>query len=363
MSILFAIILFLLSFNAYSYSNVISHLEFDETHEISSQTIYQSEIPENGIIDVIFIPNTSLLAFIDASSPIDDGSLLFYDVEKQESIAFLLEVMKAVRVITDSDGSYLFTGNRQGDVTVFATEMRETVTQFSANDAVIEAIDISEDGQHIATASTNSNAYSGIYSFGLFLNTGDVIFQKPSSDGDGLAVTFIDELEQVAYVTNLNGNMGTVNVLDTSSGEYVGGCPNHNHVSRDILYVKSGEYLLYAATDGIRKWDLRDCKVHSDAWSIFAQIPSDEQIWAMTINSTESVLAVGGGKIQNPGNSGVIRLFNLQTGLLIDTIELQSEVTNYTTIYTLAFSPDGTLLASGGADGTVRVWGIPMGED
>lgn len=35
----------------------------------------------------------------------------------------------------------------------------------------------------------------------------------------------------------------------------------------------------------------------------------------------------------------------------------------HSTVTALAFSPDGTLLASGGQDGTVRLWGIPAGED
>jgi len=40
---------------------------------------------------------------------------------------------------------------------------------------------------------------------------------------------------------------------------------------------------------------------------------------------------------------------------IVDSLESQM-------VTALAFSPDGTLLASGGADGTVRLWGIPAGE-
>ena len=109
---------------------------------------------------------------------------------------------------------------------------------------------------------------------------------------------------------------------------------------------------------------MRDCELYPDAWSLITQTPENEFIHAVAINPTETILAIAGEKYLNPGYTGVIRLIDLETSELLKTIEIPfTDISNdYPMIDTLAFSPDGTLLASGGADGTVRLWGIPAGE-
>jgi serine/threonine protein kinase len=80
--------------------------------------------------------------------------------------------------------------------------------------------------------------------------------------------------------------------------------------------------------------------------------PQEQQIIQTDNTSTRSVaFNPDGTMLATGGNGQMIQIWNVQTGAEVAALNGHSDV-----IYTLAYSPDGTRLASGSGDGTVRIW-------
>ncbi len=69
-------------------------------------------------------------------------------------------------------------------------------------------------------------------------------------------------------------------------------------------------------------------------------------IWAVAYSPDGTKLATG-------QNDGTVKLWNAETGELLSTFADHDAA-----VHAVAFHPDGKLLASGARDGTVRVWKV-----
>jgi WD40 repeat protein len=75
--------------------------------------------------------------------------------------------------------------------------------------------------------------------------------------------------------------------------------------------------------------------------------------WDVAFHPDGSMLATA----DNSANQYNLRLWDVETGKLIKTLEGHSHK-----VLSIAFSPDGQILASGSADGSVRLWDVHSGE-
>ena len=120
----------------------------------------------------------------------------------------------------------------------------------------------------------------------------------------------------------------------------------------NVCFSPDGKYLATASwrdDHTIAIWDITQRRViHA------LLIPN----WPPAKSGIRIAMHPGGTLLASGTNgNGAIMLWNMRTGQEVRTLQGHSQ-----TILTLAFSPDGSMLASGSEDNTVRLWNVADGQ-
>lgn len=133
----------------------------------------------------------------------------------------------------------------------------------------------------------------------------------------------------------------------TASGDKTAQCVLSRGPSVPTVAVAFSPDAKWLATSGYREvllWDLAEAKLAKRIGGDTLQ----DVVHALTFTADGATLIVADGA---PAGSGAVRLFNVADGQLAASLEQPQGA-----VYSLALSPDGTLLAAGGIEPVVHVW-------
>jgi WD40 repeat protein len=144
---------------------------------------------------------------------------------------------------------------------------------------------------------------------------------------------------------------GAVRVWDGQTGEPVGTLDTHQREIRGVAFSGDGAHLASASSDGeIKLWDAKRLGELRSGAKLKPRIPP---IRARVAGPGLSMAFSPDGQwLVTGGEENTVRVWDVKTGR-----ELRPPLRGHTgDIYALAVSPDGRWVASGSEDSTVKVW-------
>ena len=132
----------------------------------------------------------------------------------------------------------------------------------------------------------------------------------------------------------------TVKVWDISRRQEIENLQHRTDNARSqikaVAFAPNGQRLATAGMH-VKLWDTRN-------WREVTTLQHDEWVWTVAFSPDDRLLATG-------GRGGNLRIWNVQQRRIVKTLEGDTD-----TVYAVAFSPDNRRLASAGWDGKVTLW-------
>ena len=291
----------------------------------------------------------------------------------RQTLKFSAAASRVNAIAFSPDGSTLATGSLDRTVNIWDAATGRPLVVFAGHAAPVIEVAFSADGTKLVSASQDATvklwdltSEPGVRRFQLEPESARLAGETTHADP---AATDVGWVGGVAFRPSRNelaaaGTNHTVGVWDADTGRLTRELHDGWGVMIALAYNRQGTHLATVGTDrNVRIWDLaanREPLVLSDEREGIASVAfsPDGKILATGGGAPPEVIQAPKGKFPAAENDGrTIRFWNPSTGAQIRSMRGHTG-----SIHALAFSPDGTRLASAGADGIVRIWDPATGK-
>lgn len=291
----------------------------------------------DSVYAVRFSPNGKFLASGSA-----EGIINLWDISSSQKISTLSGHTDAVTSLAMSpDGEVIASGGADAAIKLWHLSTCQERQTLIGHVSSVLSLAVSPDSQTLVSGSADRTIKL------WNLSTGQLIQTLQGHNQSVLCVTLSPDGQTLA-----SGSAdSTIKLWNLSTAQEI--CTLNSEETRFVFAVAfhpDGQTLV--SVDGnqkIKLWNLLSRKV-------FRVIPTAETVVSLAISPNGQTLAgaCGSSLIK------VIGMWDWESGKLVSFFDGYGSLVNHRGIvYEVTFSPDGKILASGGKDATIKLWGIP----